>query len=159
MDEEKDHKKRLTPFHIALFLILIAAAAVLKILEFRYPKTTLKAGNETLSVLVASTPAHQYRGLGKREAMPENGMLFPFSESGRHGFVMRDMEFSIDIIWLNNGVIVDIAPNLPLEPGVKDENLKVYFPRGDANAVLELPAGEAERLGLKIGGTVEVVDN
>ena len=160
MDEEKAEKKRLTPFHIALLLILIAAAAMLKIFEFRYPKATLRAGNSTITVLVANTPDRQYRGLGKRDTIaPEDGMLFPFAEPGRLGFVMRDMRFPIDIIWLHDGVIVDIAPNAPLEPGVKEEDLKVYFPRTLANAVLELPAGEAEKLGLRIGGTIEVVDN
>jgi uncharacterized membrane protein (UPF0127 family) len=160
MDEEKDKKRRLTPVHIALFLILIAAASVLKILEFRYPKATLTAGNEEITVLVANTPKHQYRGLGRRDTLdPYEGMLFPFKEAGRLGIVMRDMEFPIDIIWLNNGVIVDIAPNVPLEPGVKEEDLRVYFPRGDANAVLEMSAGGALKNGLNIGDRVEVVDN
>ncbi len=160
MEEEKEEKKRLTPFHIALFLILIAAAAILKILEFRYPKATLRVGDDTLSVLVANTPSRQYQGLGNRDSIaPEDGMLFPFSEPGRLGFVMRGMRFPIDIIWLSNGVIVDIAPNTPLEPGAKEEDLKVYFPRVLANTVLELPAGEAEKRGFKIGDKVEVVDN
>ena len=64
---------------------------------------------------------------------------------------MRGMRFPIDIVWLSDGVVVDIAPSVPIEPGVPEADLRVYYPRLKANTVIELPAGWAEGHGLKIG--------
>jgi uncharacterized membrane protein (UPF0127 family) len=76
--------------------------------------------------------------------------LYPFFE--KHVFVMRDMKFSIDIIWFNAGEVVDIAPSVPVQPQDRQ-----YTPRASANAVLELPAGWAEAHKLQIGDHLEPV--
>ncbi len=153
-------KLKFSPFQIAVLLVFLAALAVLKILEFHFPKAIIEVDGQRLEVLVAKTQKHAFRGLGRRDSLePYDGMLFVFPELRRPGIVMRDMRFPIDIIWLKNGVIVDIAPNVPLEPGVKEEDLRVYFPRDTANAVLEMPAGEAMKRGFAIGDTLQLVDN
>ena len=62
------------------------------------------------------------------------------------------MQFAIDIVWLNDGVVVDIAPNVQPEPfDVKEYELAVYVPRDVANAVLEFEAGWVKKHNLKIG--------
>ena len=105
-----------------------------------------------LELLVADTPARQTLGLGKRDSLaPYDGMIFILGVSDRYGFVMRGMRFPIDIVWLSDGVVVDIAPSVPIEPGVPEADLRVYYPRLKANTVIELPAGWAEGHGLKIG--------
>jgi uncharacterized membrane protein (UPF0127 family) len=64
---------------------------------------------------------------------------------------MRDMQFSIDVVWLREEKVVDIASSLPLEPGVPEGELRGYFSRGLADMVLELPAGWVVAHELKIG--------
>lgn len=117
-----------------------------------WPKATYEVNGTTIRVLVAETIQQQHRGLGKRDTIaPYDGMVFPFLLYGRHGFVMRDMRFPLDIIWLRDGVVVDLAEQVPLEAGASEAELMVYRPRVEANAVLELPSGRAAELGITIG--------
>ncbi len=158
-EQAQQKKSRSSYYHMAIIVIFFAAAVGLKALQYYWPKATLQFGNTTIRVLVAKTPAHQHRGLGNRDTLePYDGMLFVFPEARRVGIVMRDMRFPIDIVWLSGGSVVDIAPRAPLEPGVAEENLHVYFPRQDADLVLELPAGWTEEHGIRIGDRLQVID-
>lgn len=144
--------KKIKTWHVVFLIVIFLCYVGLKIWQWRWPEAMVELRGEQLKVLVADTPAHQYKGLGNRESLGEyDGMLFIFSQKKKAGFVMRAMNFPIDIVWLDAGQVVDFAPNVPLELGVKEQNLKVYYPRLEANAVLELPAGWAEKNGLKIG--------
>lgn len=144
---------------VIIFIAVLVSALGLKLWQWHWPTSSIVLRGETLDVLVAKTPAHWYRGLGKRDNLGDSdGMLFLFPEAGRHGIVMRDMRFPIDIVWIEQGVVVDIAPRVQLEPGVEEKDLTVYYPRTDASVVLELPAGWADKHGLMIGGRVEVLE-
>ena len=63
---------------------------------------------------------------------------------------MKDMHFNIDIIWLNESTrITSIAPDL--SPSTYPQTYCA-----DAKYVVELPAGEAARQGLRVGQTVKL---
>ena len=57
----------------------------------------------------------------------------------------------MDIIWLDRGVVVDMAPNVQTEVGRSEAQLTRYYPRAAANMVLEVPAGWLAEHSLKIG--------
>lgn len=123
--------------------------------RLHWPKATLDVNGQTIRVLVAKSVYQQYRGLGKRDSIESyQGMIFPFLLYGRQGIVMRDMRFPIDIIWLRDGVVVDLAQNVPLEVGRQEGEYTIYRPRADANAVVELPAGKSAELGIGIGAQI-----
>ncbi len=150
---------RLKPTHIVFTAVFLLSAFGLRLWQLRWPEAQLQLGGEDLRVLIANTTAHKYRGLGKRDALaPYDGMIFQYAVSGHHGIVMRDMRFPIDIVWLQNGQVIDIAPNVPLELGNSETELTVYRPRLLANTVLELPAGWTGRQGLKIGDWARAID-
>ena len=109
--------------------------------------------DEPLQVYVAKTVKDTYTGLGGRDDLDgKDGMLFVFDFSSRHGIVMRDMRFPIDIVWFDEfGTVVDMAPAIAPEPGVPEYALTVYRPRADATMVLELPAGWAAEHSLEVG--------
>jgi len=114
-------------------------------------------GDTTIEVFIAQTLKETYTGLGGRDDMDgKDGMLFLFDVPDRHGIVMRDMRFPIDIVWLHEGRVVDIAPAVPTEPGVPHHSLSVYRPRTDATMVLELLAGYSAQHGLEIGDTLRL---
>lgn len=153
---EKKFKKR----HLLFIVIFILSYAGLKLWQMRLPQAEVELMGQKITVWVAKTPSHLYKGLGGKDNLQENqGMLLVFGKMGKHSIVMRDMEFPIDIIWLSNGKIVDIAPNVPIEPEVSEEKLIRYYPRKEANAVLELPAGWAERNQLKIGEGLKIIED
>lgn len=144
---------------ISVIALFIVAVIGLRIWFLRFETARVLVNGQELSVLVAKTPTQWYRGLGKREGLVEHdGMLFLFGSPDRHGIVMRDMRFAIDIVWIHYGEIVDIAPSVHPEPENAERQLTAYFPRAQANAVLELPAGKAAALGIGIGDRIEVVD-
>ncbi|MBU1999321.1 MAG: DUF192 domain-containing protein, partial [Candidatus Omnitrophica bacterium] len=68
-----------------------------------------------VQVEVVDSPEDRSRGLMFRDKLGEKeGMLFIFDERGRHNFWMKNMQFPIDIIWINQDkVIVDIRKNIP----------------------------------------------
>lgn len=146
-------------YYWAIFVIIVLTAIILGFWQkTHWPTAWIELGGKRLEVLVADTIGHQYTGLGKRKDLGVyGGMLFLHSETKKYGIVMRDMRFSIDIVWLNNGQVIDIAPNVPTEPGVSDARLRVYYPRKSANAVLELPAGWIEKNGVKIGDKIKIL--
>lgn len=129
---------------------------------------TLRVPNsETLSLVVADTAAERTRGLGGRPSLGgREGMLFVFSESGRHGIWMKDMRFSLDIIWLRpartdarcaqNGAkkevcleVVDVR-----EQVMPDTFPESFAPREEALYVLEINAGVAREMGIQRGETM-----
>lgn len=151
-------KKLFKFWPLVAFAIIIACFAVLKVYNYFYwPELTITVADSRLNVLVADTPEHWLKGWSGRENMgSHHGMLFRFIIRDDHGIVMRDMNFPLDIIWLDSGQIVDMAPNVSPEKGRSEDELTVYRPRLPANAVLELPAGFITEKGLKIGDTVNL---
>ena len=113
-------------------------------------------GKEVIRVDVADTPSLQSKGLGGRKKLaPNAGMLFVYTEKGSHAFWMRGMFIPIDIIWLDNRRVVHIEHNVPPpSPGTPESKLETYVSSSPANLVLELAAGRAKSLGLKLGSQV-----
>lgn len=112
---------------------------------------------KVIRVDMADTPTLQSRGLGGRKRLgPLQGMLFVYGSKDKQTFWMRNMFIPIDIIWLDNGVVVHIAPRVqPPKPDTPDSNLAIYTPDKPANMVLELASGRARELGLKVGQKVD----
>ena len=148
----------LSKINLVILALFAASFVGLKIWQYWWPKADIELAGQTLHVLVANTPTHQYRGLGKRDAIaPYDGMLFTFTFPRRVAIVMRDMRFPIDIVWFFNGEVIDIAPNVQPED-VPESELTPYVPREDADMVLELPAGWAGEHDLKIGDILEILE-
>lgn len=144
-------------FQTVVLLAVLVSAIGFAIYRAWWPKTTVVVGDSRLRVILADTVEHRLKGLsGRKKLAPYDGMLFVFPEQGEHSMAMRGMLFPLDIVWIDGQTIVDIAPNLEPEPGKAEWQLTPYFSRAPSTLVLELPAGSAERLGLKVGGTIKV---
>ena len=103
-----------------------------------------------IHVEVADTLWKRRLGLSKRSNLKKNwGMLFVFDKLEAHHFWMKDMNFALDIIWLDNHRIVDIIKNV--KPVKSDEIPPILKPLSPANFVLEIAAGRANELKLKKG--------
>lgn len=99
---------------------------------------------------IVDTPESRSRGLSGRPSLDEGtGMLFVFEEDGMHGFWMKDMNFPIDMLWLDaDKKIIFIAAGVPPE-----SYPQTFAPSAPARYVLEVPAGWAERNGVRVGDT------
>lgn len=113
--------------------------------------TTITLPSATLQVEVVDTPAERERGLsGHRPLSSGEGMLFVFESDGLWGIWMKDMQFNIDIVWLNaEGRVVTVEGNVS-----PDSYPRVFTPAAPARYVLELPANAAEAYDLVVGAKV-----
>jgi len=108
----------------------------------------LKVGDKELSVEISDTNAMRAQGLSGRISLEENsGMLFLFEKSEVQGFWMKDMFFSIDIIWIDENWTV-----LSVESDARPESYpNIFYSSAPVKYVLELNAGDALRLGIDTG--------
>lgn len=116
----------------------------------------LHIGQHTIFVEVVNTNAAREQGLSDREKLDDGkGMLFDFTNTNitKPSFWMKDMHFGLDLVWINNGKIIGITPNVPAPI---DNNLPTYPPPGDITHVLEVPSGWCERAGVKVGDIVKI---
>jgi len=79
-------------------------------------------------------------------------MLFVFKDKRERTFVMRNMNFPLDIIWIKDDKIIKIDKNLPPE-GAKPK--KLYNSDKPVNYVLEVNAGFTDKYGIEISNEVE----
>src|SRR3972149_10943570 len=139
---------------IAGLILLVAVAFSLYFKNGTKPAVTI--AGQTLLVTIADTPEKITQGLSGSVSLPKNtGMLFVFETSSQHGFWMKDMNYSIDILWLDEeGKIIHIEKNISLETFPE-----VFTPSAPALYVLEVNAGFVDGSEVKIGDLVKLPEN
>jgi uncharacterized membrane protein (UPF0127 family) len=118
-----------------------------------YDTTMVEFRGREYTSYVVDTERLRSRGLSNKSSLPEDeGMLFVFDESDIHSFWMKDMNFDIDIIWINeNGSVVYIVQN------ASPESYPEFFtPTQESMYVWEVNAGFAAENGIDIGGRIEI---
>lgn len=114
---------------------------------------TVQIDGNTISVSIADSDVSRQLGLGGRAGLgPEEGMLFIFPTDGMYAFWMKDMQFSIDMIWISSDdkivyMAQDVAP---------DTYPHSYISPTPARYVLELPAKYASQHGINVGDSVQL---
>lgn len=155
--ENKEQKT--SKFNVVIIAILLLSVVCLSLYQkYYWPKAEIFFGGQNLKVLVAKTQAQKFEGCSNKDDLGKyDGMIFVFQERSQHPMVMRDMRFSLDIVWLDNYVVVDMAKNLPTEPGKSELELIPYIARTKNDMVLELPAGFLDKNEVKIGDKLVVI--
>jgi uncharacterized membrane protein (UPF0127 family) len=141
------------PKNISIIIIAIVIGGLLAFLTYiqslNINQQYFILNNKPLHLEIASSPEKHYQGLSNRSALcSECGMLFIFPVPENKTFVMRQMQFPLDIVWINQQTVVGISRNLPPE---QVEPYTPYPSPGPVELVLELNAGTAEKYGLQVG--------
>ena len=119
-----------------------------------YPKTQdLKIAEVMVKASVARTWAERIRGLSDTPYLPEDVVkLFVFDSLGEHSIWMKDMNYAIDIIWVDaKNKIVDIKEN-----ATPESYPEAFSPKADALYVIETKVGFVAKNNIKIGDEVLV---
>jgi len=137
----------------ALVCCLVAPAVAVDV-NPPLPTGTIAIGDRvTVTVELARSLDEKVRGLSGRPGLkPGTGMLFVYDRPQPIGIWMKDMRFSLDILWIREGRVVHIERNAPPLTAVGPE--RVYTATGDM--VLEVPAGFAADRKIKVGDSVRV---
>lgn len=100
---------------------------------------------------VAATWREQYTGLSNTDSLEDgHGMIFLHDTEREHTYVMRDMAFPIDIIFIDKEGRITVIHHAELE---NREPLTEY--RGQSKYVLEVPYHWTTENGIDVGDTVE----
>ncbi len=133
-------------------LIIILVFFILFFYKIFHNRSILKVGNCVFSIEIADTYEARYQGLSKRLNLCENcAMLFLFPEKQNVDFVMRNMNFPLDIIFIADREIVNIYENA-LPEGENPQN--IYSSQTKADAVLEINAGKVKKCNINIFDTI-----
>jgi uncharacterized protein len=111
----------------------------------------------TILLEEANTQQEQQIGLMMRTSMPANhGMAFNFNPAVPARFWMKNTLIPLDMLFVRDGKIKNIQANVP---PCKADPCPNYGPDNQEliDRVIELNAGEAKKLGFKVGDTVNVV--
>jgi uncharacterized membrane protein (UPF0127 family) len=113
-------------------------------------------GGDIIQAEIADTMKKRAEGLMYREHLTKNrGMLFTFDQAQPWTFWMKNTKIPLDIIWMNEKKqIIHIARNVPICTRT-DDGCPQYQPNDPAMYVLEVGAGEAERLKLEKGSKLQ----
>lgn len=134
---------------LSIIVILIAGGGIIasQMQACHNIKVTLP-DSTIITAEVADSFAERNRGLSNRDHLAaDKGMLFLFSSSDRYSFWMKDTRIPLDLIWIKDNRVVDLAS---LEPEQRN-TIPQYTPREEATAVLELNQGQAALHGITVG--------
>ncbi|MGI0004400.1 MAG: DUF192 domain-containing protein [Candidatus Nitrosotenuis sp.] len=158
----------------AQVLIPIAIAAVIigvigmmsipkdvKLEQTEFPMGIIKIDDVTLQVQIADTKPLQIRGLMFQEKLPfDQGMFFIFEDEGVRSMWMLNMQFSLDVIWIDaDGKIVYIEKDAqPCKSAL--ETMACTFTNGNAKEakyVLEVMSGFVDRFNITENSKIEII--
>ena len=114
-------------------------------------------GEFAWTVELALTPQEQAQGLsGRAELAPGAGMLFVYDTEGRRSFWMPDMNFPLDMVWINGDCqVVDITRDAPPQAPGQSLNELPHYSVDNAQYILEINAGESATYGITPGAPVK----
>lgn len=150
-----NNKKRIWLIAVVLFILTtVCLIFYFKQLEKNSlnDSRSVSINKKVIKVELASSAISQYRGLSKRESLcADCGMLFIFPDKQIRTFVMRNMNFPLDIIFIADGKIINIKKNLEPEG---NSPTKTYQSMTPANSVLELNGGYCEKYNIIVGDII-----
>lgn len=135
--------------NFVLRMVFVSMVAVLLVYSVqRYIQVFLPNG-VSITAEVAVTDEERQQGLMFREKInPDQGMLFVFKQEGIQSFWMKNMQFSIDILWLDKDKrIIYVEENVP---PCFSPDCPSYACRIPSIYVLELKAGSVAEQGLRL---------
>ncbi len=114
------------------------------------PLVDVVIADQSYQLEYVADPESRRQGLmGRASLAPDTGMLFDFPQGTQPKIWMRNMQISLDLLFVDNhGRIVDIYPSVP--PCISMP-CTVYSASQPLRFVIEVAAGTVESLGLETG--------
>lgn len=120
------------------------------------PFIALQTPRAEIRVQVAATEEQREHGLmGVKALRAHTGMLFVFEHDGPVAFWMKDTLIPLDMVFLSpDGTVRRVFVNVPVVARTLPDS-QIPVEQGTAKFVIELPAGEAAKDGLREGAHVQ----
>lgn len=145
-------RRALIVFIVFSFLLLVFWISLSGFLLLKGGHKLVRAPRGTFHVSIAAKPKERELGLSNTKKLQKNeGKLFVFDSLNRHGFWMKDMNYPIDIIWLDSDKKVVHIEN-SVEPYSYPD---VYYANEPDMYVLEIASGAAVKADITKGSTLK----
>ena len=116
----------------------------------------VELAGERYAVEIADDDAERARGLMFRDAMDaDRGMLFIHEREEPQAYWMKNTKLALDILYFDSARKL-ISQQRDVPPCTLGDRCPPYPSRAPARYVLELNAGQAERLGLQDGAELRL---
>lgn len=143
--------KKFSWFFVLLFVAGIIALGLYLLLPHLQASVEVSVGPKTFQARLANTEEQREKGLSGTEPLADDSaLLMVFPTSGKWPIWMKNMDYSIDVIWMDDNKIV-VATKENLSP---DTYPKTFTPTSNARYILEAPSGSIGRYGVKNGMTI-----
>lgn len=127
----------------------------------RYPATVTICDENgtvlgTVNASVADDSGERHTGLSDTDVLPRGyGMLFVYDDEATRAFVMREMNFPLDMVFVGADGKINAIHHAPVpQPGVNGSDLTRY--EGDAKWVLEVPCHWTDDHNVTVGDEVAI---
>lgn len=109
----------------------------------------------TIDLEIADDGDERYLGLSNHDSLADDeGMLFVYDQAANHTFVMRGMDFGIDIVYVDSeGCVTSVNP--APKPGPNEDGSEQEYP-GYGQYVIEVPIGVASDAGIEAGDPARI---
>jgi len=138
---------------VVSILLLVGVLIWQAALSYLMPQTAVvHIGSHRFDAQIADTEKTRQQGLSGTESLSANqAMVFIFDTNHRWPIWMKDMNYPIDIVWLDESKkIVDFVEDVPPESYPE----KSFYPKEDARYVVELKSGTVRKKAIRIGDQV-----
>ena len=161
-------RRRLATVALALVAVLVLGGVVVTtnpglLPVGDYDQTTVTAVDaesgeslSTVQVRIADTRQKRYVGLSETDSLGDDeGMLFVHDTQDEYAYVMRDMAFPLDIVFVDaDGTVTQIHHAELPAAGTGGSDLTRY--RGTGKYVLEVPLGYTDEHGIEPGDRIRI---
>ena len=140
---------------LVLLSLSLAACGPKEVDDIDLHKVTLPDNSVIRAVMVYNS-IDMARGMMFRQSLPEDqGMLFVHQTPGTYGYWMYQVLIPLDILWLDaNKRVVETSLRTPPCKEQSARKCPTYGGNKQAQYVLELAAGVAERHNIKLGDSI-----
>jgi uncharacterized protein len=151
-------KKKILIFLLAFVILLLSVVFFSNSISGKKVQPTflnpyLTINNTRINLSIADTPTKEIQGLsGQKSLEKDAGMLFVFKEKQVRNFWMKNMNFPLDIVWIDSDKIVKISADLPAE---SEHPKNLYSSDIPVDRVLELNAGFCENNKIKVSDSLQ----
>lgn len=116
----------------------------------KYVQKEILINNTKIHADIADNDCKRELGLSKRQYMEKDGMFFVFENSGNYNFWMKDMNFPIDILWIDQDYkIIGIKKSIATSTYPETFGSEYY-----SRYILELSSGFSDKNNIKIGDKI-----
>ena len=146
---------------VAVLIVIIGGTVVWW--QVQQNQSLVRLDSHSYHVAIMRTNAQLTKGLSGTDSLPsDQAMLFVFPGNAKWQMWMKDMNYPIDMVWLNNNdrVVATVKNAQPSSYNKANPSESVIFtPSQTAHYVIELPGGTIERTGIKNGDLAGLPSN